>query len=149
MVESLRWFVTATTRESNWDLHPTAVRSMLPWIFTNGKIHYSLSLLFNILKEIISLSATHPATHDQFVSRKWTVQQQDSYGFSGTASDQVVYQNCNQDFKELQVLLRAGNMWYLKVNVLTLRDRSWQAPNDTTYMRWSCHSGLANTVEIV
>ena len=40
MVEVLLMFLRAT-RENNWDLHLSAVRSMLPWFFATDRVHYA------------------------------------------------------------------------------------------------------------
>ena len=88
--------------ESYWNFHTDDVRSILTWIITYGKIHYSRYLSAYWTK-IISLSDcdTHPPTHDIFVSHKWTVQQQDRYIFSGIPSDQIIEQTCNHDSKTM------------------------------------------------
>ena len=40
MVEVFLMFLRAT-RENNWDLHLSAVRSMLPWFFATDRVHYA------------------------------------------------------------------------------------------------------------
>ena len=40
MVQLLLMFLRAT-RENNWDLHLSAVRSMLPWFFATDRVHYA------------------------------------------------------------------------------------------------------------
>eukprot|EP00795_Rhopilema_esculentum_P011118 gene11118-19994_t len=46
MVEILLLFIRAT-RENNWELHLSAVRSMLPWFFVTDRVNYArwISLL--------------------------------------------------------------------------------------------------------
>lgn len=40
MVQALLLFIRAT-RENDWDLHLSAVRSMLPWFFAADRVHYA------------------------------------------------------------------------------------------------------------
>ena len=40
MVQVLLLFIRAT-RENNWDLHLSAVRSMLPWFFAADRVHHA------------------------------------------------------------------------------------------------------------
>lgn len=40
MVEILLLFIRAT-RENNWDLHLSTVRSMLPWFFVADRVNYA------------------------------------------------------------------------------------------------------------
>ena len=58
MVQILLLFIRAT-RENDWQLHLSAVRSMLPWFFAADRVNYAR---FGSMYwfEMISLDKTHP-----------------------------------------------------------------------------------------
>ena len=58
MVQVLLLFIRAT-RENNWQLHLSAVRSTLPWFFAADRVNYAR---FGSMYwfEMISLDKTHP-----------------------------------------------------------------------------------------
>ena len=58
MVQVLLLFIRAT-RENNWELHLSAVRSMLPWFFAADRVNYSRYGSIYWL-EMIALDKTHP-----------------------------------------------------------------------------------------
>lgn len=58
MVQVLLLFIRAT-RENNWDLHLSAVRSMLPWFFSTDRVHYARYGTAYWL-EMSCLEKTHP-----------------------------------------------------------------------------------------
>ena len=58
MVEVLLMFLR-TTRENDWDLHLSAVRSMLPWFFVTDRVHYArYGTAYRL--EMLCLETTHP-----------------------------------------------------------------------------------------
>eukprot|EP00794_Sanderia_malayensis_P001921 gene1921-2178_t len=93
MVELLMLFIRAT-RENNWELHQSAVRSMLPWFFAMDQVNYGRYGVYWL--EMTSLDITHPGI---LVRKYWTCQQQTRYGFSATPCDQAMEQTFNPDSK--------------------------------------------------
>ena len=97
MVQVVMLFIRAT-REGNWKLHLSSIRSFLPWLFAYDHINYSRYLPAYWL-EMCELPALHPAVHEEFVKGHFSVQRQDDHGFSQTAYDQTIEQTCNRDTK--------------------------------------------------
>lgn len=58
MIQLLLLFIRAT-RTSNWELHLSALRSMIPWFFATDRINYARYAPCYWL-EMISLGSTHP-----------------------------------------------------------------------------------------
>jgi uncharacterized membrane protein YhdT len=58
MVQILLLFIRAT-RENNWELHLSVVRSMLPWFFVADRVHYTRYGTMYWL-EMSCLENTHP-----------------------------------------------------------------------------------------
>lgn len=58
MVEVLLLFLRAT-RENDWDLHLSAVRSMLPWFFATDRVHYARYGTAYWL-EMLCIETSHP-----------------------------------------------------------------------------------------
>ena len=58
MVQQLLLFVRAT-RTTDWDLHLSAVRSMLPWFFARDRVNYARYLPLYWL-EMLCVQDTHP-----------------------------------------------------------------------------------------
>lgn len=58
MVQTLLLFIRAT-RENDWELHLSAVRSMLPWFFVTDRVNYARYGSIYWL-EMISMDTTHP-----------------------------------------------------------------------------------------
>ena len=58
MVEVLLMFLRAT-RENDWDLHLSAVRSMLPWFFATDRVHYARYGTAYWL-EMLCIETSHP-----------------------------------------------------------------------------------------
>ena len=97
MVELLLLFVRAT-REGNWDLHLSSIRSLLPWFFAYDRTNYSRYLPAYWL-EMCELPVRHPLVHDAFMIGEFAVQRQQEHGFSQVACDQAIEQTCNRDTK--------------------------------------------------
>ena len=97
MVQVLLLFIRAT-RQGNWDLHLSAIRSFLPWLFAYGHINYSRYLPAYWL-EMCELPAVHPAVYEEFAKGRFSVQRQSLQGFSQVACDQTIEQTCNRDTK--------------------------------------------------
>lgn len=58
MVQTLLLFIRAT-RDNNWELHLSAVRSMLPWFFAADHVNYARYGSIYWL-EMICMNTTHP-----------------------------------------------------------------------------------------
>lgn len=63
MVQILLLFVRAT-RESDWQLHLSTVRLMMPWFFAYGHVNYARYLPSYWL-EMVNLPLTHPSKQSQ------------------------------------------------------------------------------------
>eukprot|EP00794_Sanderia_malayensis_P001845 gene1845-2078_t len=96
MVQTLLVFIRAT-RENDWELHLSAVRSMLPWFFAADRFNYARYGSIYWL-EMISINETHPDALPG-IKANWTCQRQGRYGFSSIACDQVMEQTFNRDSK--------------------------------------------------
>ncbi|KAJ8034972.1 hypothetical protein HOLleu_22028 [Holothuria leucospilota] len=97
MVQLLMLFIRAT-REVNWELHLSTVRSMLPWFFACDRVHYSRYLPVYWL-EMKNLRDSQPDVHEKLSKGEFIVQRQDQYGFSQIPCDQTIEQTCNRDTK--------------------------------------------------
>ena len=98
LMQLLLLFVRAT-RESNWQLHLSTVRLMMPWFFAYDRVNYARYLPSYWL-EMVNLSTTHPSCHSEIsVKGQWTVQRQSVHGFASIACDQAIEQTCNRDAK--------------------------------------------------
>lgn len=88
MIQILLIFIRAT-RERNWELHLSAIHSMLPWFFAYDRVNYSryLSIYW---WEMQKLEETHPDIKEEFMAGNFSVQQQRKYGFTKTPCDQVI-----------------------------------------------------------
>ena len=62
MVQTLLLFIRAT-RDNNWELHLSAVRSMLPWFFVADRVNYTRYGSIYWL-EMICINTTHPGTQN-------------------------------------------------------------------------------------
>ncbi|XP_056090913.1 uncharacterized protein LOC130070521 [Rhinichthys klamathensis goyatoka] len=97
MVEDLLLFIRGT-REANWSLHLSSVRSIMPWFFCYDRINYA-RYLSTYWMEMVSLGYTHPNINHQLQSGDFVAQRQQTYGFAYTACDQVIEQTANRDSK--------------------------------------------------
>ncbi|XP_056105946.1 uncharacterized protein LOC130084505 [Rhinichthys klamathensis goyatoka] len=98
MVQILLLFVRAT-RESDWQLHLSTVRLMMPWFFAYDRVNYARYLPSYWL-EMVNLPLTHPSCHSELsVKGQSTVQRQSVHGFASIACDQAIEQTCNRDSK--------------------------------------------------
>jgi len=96
MVQLLLLFIRAT-RESDWLLHLSTIRSMLPWFFVTDRFHYSRYA--NVYwTEMSCLQNTHPGALKDIINN-WTCQRQDRYRFSAIAADQTMEQTFNRNSK--------------------------------------------------
>ena len=96
MVEGLLLFLRAT-REGDWTLHLSAVRSMCQWMFLSSRTNYARYLDTSL--EMIALQTSHPDVHQMFLNGDFVVQRQERYGFSQVACDMTIEQTCNRDTK--------------------------------------------------
>ena len=117
-------FIRAT-REGNWLLHLSSLKSRLPWFFAADRVDYSryasvywfkmnalkethwLNTLLNWLNSIPYLRLNKIYVSIWYlqldaaenVKNHWTVQRQKRYGFSSIACDQAIEQTANRDSK--------------------------------------------------
>ncbi|XP_028391978.1 uncharacterized protein LOC114516648 isoform X2 [Dendronephthya gigantea] len=96
MTGILLQFVRAT-REGNWELHLSTMRSMLTWYFGCDRVNYCRYGTAYWL-EMTRLPDTHPAILGD-LRQQWTVQRQQNHGFSSIACDMTIEQTLNRDSK--------------------------------------------------
>ncbi|KAJ8039232.1 hypothetical protein HOLleu_16882 [Holothuria leucospilota] len=97
MVQLLLLFIRST-REGDWLLDLSTIRSLLPWFFAYSHIHYARYFPAYWLQKS-DLPKTHPDVHQQLLNGEFTVQRQSRFGFSQVACDQTIEQTCNRDTK--------------------------------------------------
>ena len=120
MVQLLLLFIRAT-RTSDWNLHLSTLRSMIPWFFAADRVNYSRYSPCYWL-EMSLLESTHPCEYiSSFVksfqrfdnvsrellftdtakniANNWTVQRHKNHSFSSIPSDQTIEQTMNKDSK--------------------------------------------------
>ena len=97
MVQVLLLFIRAS-REGNWDLHLSSLRSMLPWFMAYDRVNYARYGPVYWL-EMQNLHEEHPAIRESFERGEFCVQRQDNYGFAGIPCDQTIEQTANRDSK--------------------------------------------------
>ena len=96
MVSLLLTFVRST-REVNWSLHLTCLRSMLPWMFAYDRINYARYMCI-YWSEMANLKDTHPSAFAELQRGEFAVQR--SAGtFAQVAVDQAIEQSINRDSK--------------------------------------------------
>ena len=88
MVEVLLLFLHAT-REGDWTLHLSAVRSMCQWMFITSRTNYTCYLPIYYL-EMTALQTSHPDVHQMFMNGDFVVQRQERYGFSQVTCDMTI-----------------------------------------------------------
>ncbi|KAL2104338.1 hypothetical protein ACEWY4_001206 [Coilia grayii] len=154
MVEDLLVFIRGT-REANWSLHLSSVRSILPWFFSYDRINYA-RYLSAYWMEMVSLEDTHPDANNQLQSGDFVAQRQQSYGFAYTACDQVIEQTVNRDSKTKGGLtgfsLHKGavHRWTLTHNeraAITVECRDMAGHGSTTKQRAELHDSRSQQDE--
>ncbi|XP_028411727.1 uncharacterized protein LOC114534480 [Dendronephthya gigantea] len=96
MVQLLLLYIRAT-RTTDWSLHLSSLKSMIPWFFATDRVNYSRYASCYWL-EMMCLEITHPYVAVN-ISQNWTVQRQENYSFSSIACDQTIEQTLNRDSK--------------------------------------------------
>eukprot|EP00794_Sanderia_malayensis_P020892 gene20892-22943_t len=96
MIQLLLLYIRAT-RTSDWELHLSVLRSMIPWFFAKDRVNYARYAPCYWL-EMMSFENTHPYIAAN-IKDNWTIQRQDSYGFSSIVCDQTIEQTLNRDSK--------------------------------------------------
>lgn len=92
-------FIRAS-RTSDFQLHVSSLRRMLPWFFAYDRTNYARYGTAYWL-EMSSLPHTHPWIHDQILAARgcWTYQRQAETGFNGMAGDQAIETTVNKESK--------------------------------------------------
>ena len=93
MVQLLLLYLRAT-RTTDWNLHLSSLRSMIPWFFATDRINY-LRYASSYWMEMMCLEQTNPCVALN-IRRNWTVQRQNQYSFSAVACDQTIKQTLNR-----------------------------------------------------
>ncbi|XP_041466296.1 uncharacterized protein LOC121416845 [Lytechinus variegatus] len=97
MVEVILLFLRGT-RQGDWQLHLSSIRSFLPWFFAYDRTNYARYLPV-YWHEMNELPNSHPLIHEAFMEGKFVVHRQTDHGFCGVACDQTIEQTCNRDTK--------------------------------------------------
>eukprot|EP00057_Strongylocentrotus_purpuratus_P021683 XP_011676157.1 PREDICTED: uncharacterized protein LOC105444073 [Strongylocentrotus purpuratus] len=97
MVEVILLFLRAT-RQGDWQLHLSSIRSFLPWFFAYDRTNYA-RYLPAYWHEMSHLPNSHPLIYKAFMEGKFVVHRQTEHGFCGVACDQTIEQTCNRDTK--------------------------------------------------
>ena len=97
MVSTLLHFISCT-RRSDWEGHLNTLEKMTSWLFAYDRVNYSRYVPV-YLHEMRELEKTHSFAHENLHAGKFAIQQQVRFGFSTTASDQVIEQTVNTDSK--------------------------------------------------
>ena len=97
MVENVL-LLTRATRTGNWELHVSAVRNILPWMFAYDRPNYARYLSAYYL-EMCDLPQTHPIVHKALATGEFAVQRQESRGFAQVECDMCKEQTCNREAK--------------------------------------------------
>ena len=120
MVQLMLLFIRAT-RTSDWNLHLSTLRSMIPWFFVTDRINYSRYSPCYWL-EMSSLESTHPCEYvcilfcetflllsysrgflftviAENIADNWTVQRHENHSFASIPCDQTIEQTMNKDSK--------------------------------------------------
>ncbi|XP_038062969.1 uncharacterized protein LOC119733637 [Patiria miniata] len=97
MVQVLLMLIRAS-REGDWQLHLSSLRSMLPWFFAYDRVNFSRYGAAYWL-EMCSLETTHPDLHCEMMMGHFAVQMQDEGAFSQIPCDQLIEETCNRDSK--------------------------------------------------
>ncbi|KAK6168598.1 hypothetical protein SNE40_019797 [Patella caerulea] len=98
LVQTVLMFIRAT-RQSDWTLHLSSLRCMLPWFFSYDRMNYARYAPAYWL-EMMRLPISHPELDvNMFKDGNWTVHRQDNSPFSSIACDQAIEETCNGDSK--------------------------------------------------
>jgi len=96
MVENLLALIRSS-REGNWMLHLSAIRSMIPWCFAYDKQNYSRYLSIYYC-QMTTLQETHSNVYDHFQHNGgFSVQLGDHNPFGRIAMDQTIEETVNKD----------------------------------------------------
>ena len=95
IVENLLALIRSS-REGNWMLHLSAIKSMIPWGFAYDKQNYAryLSIYYS---QMTQLAETHPDVHDHFQHGGFSVQLGDHNPFGRIPVDQTIEETINKD----------------------------------------------------
>ena len=95
MVEIMLDLLRAS-RETNWALHLSSIRSMIPWCFAYDRVNCA-RYLFAYHDEMSNLSTEHPDVHEYFDSGGFSVQIVATNPFGRISVDQTVEKTINKD----------------------------------------------------
>lgn len=86
------------TREGNWMMHMTAMRSLIPWCFGYDHLNYSRYLPI-YYAHMSKLPKDHPLVFDEFCHGGFSVQLSSSNPFGRIPVDQTIEETVNKDTK--------------------------------------------------
>ena len=73
IVENVVLGLLHTARESNWDLHLSAIRTLIPWCFAYDKVNYA-RYLSPYLSQMTNLPEKYPEVYEAFKTGHFSVQ---------------------------------------------------------------------------
>lgn len=96
MVEGVLLALLRGAREGNWNLHLSAIRSMIPWCFAYDKVNYA-RYLPAYYTEMMKLPTEHPQVHQSFMDGNFSVQLSTNNTFGRIPVDQTIEVTVNKD----------------------------------------------------
>ena len=96
IVESVVLSLLRASREGNWDLHISGIRSLIPWCFAYDKVNYA-RYLSPYLAEMTNLSEKNPEVYEAFKSGQFSVQLSTKNPFGRIPVDQTTEVTVNKD----------------------------------------------------
>ena len=97
MVQLLLLFVRAS-REGEWELHLSTLRSMMPWFMAYDRVNYARYAPVYWL-EMKDVATKHPVIDEKFHNGEFCVQRQGHHGFASIPMDMCIEQTANRDAK--------------------------------------------------
>lgn len=106
------------SREGNWELHLSSIRSFIPWCFAYDNLNYA-RYLSSYVSEMSHLEEEHPDVHTYLKSGGFAVQMGDDNPFGKIPVDQACEETVNKDTqtsggtKGFSLKPKAVNKYYL------------------------------------
>ncbi len=98
MVGSILLALIRSSREGNWELHLSAIQSMIPWCFAYDKVNYARYLPV-YYASMTSLPVDHPQVYQHFMNGGFSVQLRSANPFGKVPVDQTTEEMVNKNTK--------------------------------------------------
>ena len=96
IVENVLLGLLRAAREGNWDLHLSAIRTLIPWCFAYDKVNYAC-YLSPYLAEMTNLPDKNPEVYSAFKTGQFSVQLSSSNPFGQLPVNQTTEVMVNKD----------------------------------------------------